>query len=116
MNKQAAESLKEKIRARRPIADQLRSRADEAVSKAKKVEEEIRDAEKELHTLRCEAFMQRLTGDPDLIDILAPSHSRSSCNDENHGNAERQCTRCRLLDLKEAGWLDPDSAHFEFRV
>lgn len=33
---------------------------------------------------------------PEVMDILAPTHERTSCSDENPAN-ERDCSRCALL-------------------
>lgn len=52
-------------------------------------------------------FLKRaLETNPPLVNVLAPTHSRSSCNDDNtengyapEGTDAMRCVRCYLLDL-----------------
>jgi hypothetical protein len=107
-----APTLMDKLRAKEAEFNAARQRAVEAA----KVEEA---AKRELATLQAEqkrqrnmAFAKMLEKDDDLIDVLAPEHSRTSCSDTEFDNYSRGCTRCALLHLHTLS--DYDDFEFEF--
>lgn len=53
-----------------------------------------------VHMDRLDRIAAILKEKPELVDLLAPQHSRSSCTDSNPINAESECGRCALLVVK----------------
>lgn len=106
-----AKPTKESLKARL-AAVQAETNAKQAVYN--KADEDLRASKveadniaRELADLRNQAFIDLLT--PELIDVLAPDHERSSCSDSNTCNTSRGCTRCNLLEARVMKYID-----FEF--
>jgi homospermidine synthase len=75
--------------------------ADRALREAKEQEEK---AAVVVACARNNALIAVLT--PDVIDALAPEHSRTSCDDNSLSNDEHGCARCVLLAAQRDGWIE----------
>lgn len=57
--------------------------------------------------------MKNLTA-RELIDVICPEHSRTSCNDNNldnglySGDSFTRCARCTLLEILKEGFMPED--------
>lgn len=67
-------------------------------------EKEAKDLKVEIEHARNAVLLSALNAE--VIDALAPDHSRTSCSDDKRINAERGCTRCALLNAIEQGYID----------
>lgn len=86
-------------------AAELRRAASAAAYDAKLAAEAERDAlAAKLQSARNSAFVALLS--EDLVDVLAPAHSRKGCSDSDTINADRGCARCALLRALRDGYLD----------
>lgn len=55
-----------------------------------------------------------------LLNLLAPTHERTTCSDDNHCNVMRHeaidCVRCALLAWMDDPLAMPESFRVEFRI
>lgn len=91
-------SLSEKIIAKRQEVSALNEQRRTLTAHYESVQSELELLESKQRLERNDALLRALKLNPDLLNVLAPEHSRSSCNDKQTGNADRGCVRCLLLD------------------
>lgn len=76
--------------------------------------DELERIENEVATERGVQFFEALKVMPELIDLLAPEHSKTTCDDTNlqHPN---YCSRCALKELVSRGYWDTEAiSDFDF--
>lgn len=71
------------------------------LSKLKKELESREAAKWQVELKRREKLASVVLTHIDVLLELVPQHGPKSCSDEDHSNADRPCTRCQLLDVKE---------------
>lgn len=102
--------LKEQIRKQQAELDEARRTASQADTIVRSKSEALKKTHETLQGLRDMALLGVLS--PEVINALAPEHSRTSCMDTNTCNAG-DCPRCSLLDAHRVGYIDFD---FRFEV
>lgn len=106
-------SLKEQLQAAAATLDEARRAAHTASESERKAQREVENLQAQIQQGRAEALHALIEKEPGLLDVLAPAHSRTSCNDDSFDNANRGCSRCALLTMRDYRDLDID---FEFVV
>lgn len=86
-------------------AAEARRAAEAAACEAKLSAEAERDAlDVKIRAARNAALAALLS--QDLVDVLAPTHSRKRCTDADAINADGECPRCTLLSAQRDGYLE----------
>lgn len=73
---------------------------------------------------RAQVFSLHLQDVPELVDILAPRHGRTSCSDENISNglcsngsdSPPRCYRCALLEVARGPYVWPPELRIELTI
>ena len=86
-------------------AAEVRRAAEAAACEAKLSAEADRDAlDAKIRAARNAALAALLS--QDLVDVLAPTHSRKRCTDADTIHADGECPRCTLLSAQRDGFLE----------
>ncbi len=81
----------------RALETQLHAATKDLAAKLEAAKKEQATLRQELRNNRRAAFVEILSANPKLVDVLAPTHSRTTCSDENVYNSDHGCNRCILL-------------------
>lgn len=74
------------------------------LSKREDEKKKIAEAKRQARLTRQREFFVE---HPEVVDFIAPNHSRSSCSDTNVSNGSPnhiRCVRCALLDYTKEPW------------